>query len=850
VCFGVALAALGLFEAGGLAKAAGPAAGGTAASGPAEAGPYVRAQSTTSSTTRQALTSARAILDQHCVSCHGGASPQAGLALDKLDPARVEGDAEKWEKVIAKLGARAMPPAGRPRPDEATYERLVASLATPLDAAAAARPDPGRTVIHRLNRVEYVNAIRDLLALDIDGRSLLPADDSGYGFDNIAAVLAVSPALLERYMIAAGKISRLAIGDPAMRPAMQTYSLRTTLVQEDRMGEELPFGTRGGLAVSHYFPVSGDYQFKIRLQRTHASQIRGLQEPNDIEVRIDRQRVKLFTVGGDGPRDPWSAVPSASFYEQSADDILELRVNVKAGTHLVSVAFPKKGGLQEGILEPRLSVATYEYAGDRDSAMGVATLQVSGPFGATEAGDTPSRQRIFTCKPASAADEEPCARTILTTLGRRAYRRPLTAADVDTLMKFYRSGSAGAIEPGPKGPGLQIDGRFEAGIELALRAILVDPDFLFRAERPANNDVGAGFLTAEASAKAVSRPNSTNGAAFRISQIELASRLSFFLWSSIPDDELLDVAIAGKLADRAMLERQVTRMLADRRANALVTNFGGQWLQVRNLREKAPDPGAFPEFDENLREAFQRETELFLDSQIRENRGVADLLTADYTFLNERLARHYGIPQVYGSHFRRVTLADKTRSGLLGHGSILSVTSYPNRTSPTLRGKWLLENVLGAPPPPPPPNVPSLEEASAAKPTSVRQRMEQHRANAVCASCHAPMDPLGLALENFDGIGRWRARDGNLAIDASASLPDGAAFEGPAGLRNHLMTRKSRFAQTVAEKLLTYALGRGIEYYDAPAVRRIVRDAARQDYRWSAIILGIVQSTPFQMRRS
>jgi mono/diheme cytochrome c family protein len=829
VCFGVALAAVALLQAGGPPKGAGP-----------DAGPYVQTQapapSSSSSTPRQGLTSARAVLDQYCVTCHSGAAPQAGLALDKLDPARVEGDAEAWEKVIAKLGARAMPPAGRPRPDEATYERLITSLAAPLDAAAAARPDPGRTVIHRLNRVEYVNAIRDLLALDIDGRSLLPADDSGYGFDNIASVLAVSPALLERYMIAAGKISRLAIGDPAMRPAMQTYSLRTTLLQEDRMGEDLPFGTRGGLAVSHFFPVSGEYVLKIRLQRTHASQIRGLQEPNDIEVRIDRQRVKLFTVGGDGPRDPWSAVPSASFYEQSADDQLEMRVNVKAGTHVVSVAFPKKGGLQEGILEPRLSVATYEYAGDRDSAMGVATLQVSGPFGATEAGDTPSRQRIFTCKPSTAAgqaavdNDERCARTILTTLARRAYRRPLTATDSDALLKFYRSGRAGGIEPGPKGPGLHADGSFEAGIELALRAILVDPDFLFRAERPANSPA--------------------NRAAFRVSQIELASRLSFFLWSSIPDDELLDAAIAGKLADRATLERQVTRMLADRRASALVTNFGGQWLQVRNLREKAPDPGAFPDFDENLREALQRETELFLDSQIRENRSVADLLTADYTFLNERLARHYGIPQVYGSHFRRVAVADKTRAGLLGHGSILAVTSYPNRTSPTLRGKWLLENVLGAPPPPPPPNVPSLEEASAEKPTSVRQRMEQHRTNAVCASCHAPMDPLGLALENFDGIGRWRARDGNLAIDASASLPDGATFDGPAGLRSHLLTRKSRFAETVTEKLLTYALGRGLEYYDAPAVRRIVRDGARQDHRWSAIILGIVQSTPFQMRRS
>jgi hypothetical protein len=623
-------------------------------------------------------------------------------------------------------------------------------------------------------------------------------------------------------MIAAGTISRMAIGDPSIRPATKVYSLRSTLLQEDRMSEDLPFGTRGGIAVRHYFPTSGEYLIKIRLQRTHASQIRGLGHPNEIEVRVDRRRVKSFTVGGDGPRDPWSAVPSASAYEQTADDGLEVRIPVVAGTHLIGVAFPKRDGLAEGILDPQLSVATYEYAGDRDSVMSVATLQISGPHPSTSSGQagtasaelkaTPSQRRIFLCRPTRSADEDACARTILTTLARRAYRRPVSSADLAPLMQFYSDG--------------RTPGTFESGIELALRALLVDPDFLFRVERTPER-VAAGT-------------------AYRLSSIELASRLSFFLWSSIPDDELLDLAIANKLGEPATLERQVLRMLGDDRARALVTNFSGQWLQTRNLRDKTPDPGAFPEFDENLREAFQEETDLFIESQIRANRSVADLLTASYTFLNERLARHYGIPNVYGSQFRRVTLDDPRRAGLLTHGSVLTVTSYPNRTSPTLRGKWVLENVLGAPPPAPPPNVPSLEDASPHRPTTVRERMEQHRANAVCASCHAPMDPLGLALENFDGVGRWRSTEAGAPIDASAGLPDGSTVDGPKGLRTHLLARKARFADTVTQKLLTYALGRGLEYYDAPAVRKIVRDAARQDYRWSAVILGIVQSTPFQ----
>jgi mono/diheme cytochrome c family protein len=763
----------------------------------------------------ESVPSDRALIDKYCVSCHNGRLKTAGLALDGLDISSPGENAATWEKVVKKLRSGTMPPAGRPRPDPATYAALATSLETALDRAAAAHPNPGRPPLHRLNRAEYTNAIRDLLALDIDGRSLLPPDDSGYGFDNIADVLSISPALLEQYMNAAGKISRLAIGDASMRPVVETYNLRPTLLQDDRMGEDLPFDTRGGMAVRHYFPVDGEYQLKIRLRRTHSNQIRGLGEPNQIEVRLDRARVKEFTVGGEGPRNPWGAVASASLYEQTADDGLELRLRVNAGSRLITVAFPRKSGVPEGVLEPRLSVGTYEFAGDRDSYMSVATVQITGPYNGTTPKDTPSRRRIFVCSPSGAQDEDACAKKILTTLARRAFRRPVTDRDLDPLVEFYRRGRA--------------KGSFEAGIELALRTVLVDSDFLFRAERAR---VGVP------------------GSVHRLSDIELASRLSFFLWSSIPDDQLLELAERGTLSSPTVLRQQVARMLADDRSAALIGNFVGQWLHLRNMATVTPDPDEFPEFDENLREAMQRETELFVESQLREDRSVVDLLSADYTFLNERLARHYGVPNVYGSHFRRVTLTDPTRRGLLGQGSILTVTSYANRTAPTIRGKWMLENLLGAPPPPPPPNVPSLEEATPGKHTSVRERLEQHRKNAVCASCHAPMDPLGLALENFDAIGKWRTRDGNTTIDPSGGLPDGSTFSGPAGVRQLLLGRREQFVSTVAEKLLTYAMGRGLEYYDAPAVRAIMREAAPSDYHWSSLILAIVKSTPFQMRRS
>jgi hypothetical protein len=758
---------------------------------------------------------ARATFDRYCVTCHNQKRPTADLALDVLDLADINANAPTLEKVAARLRSRTMPPVGLPRPGRSTYDAVAGHIESALDAHAAAHPDPGRSVIHRLNRAEYANAVRELLAIDIDVRSLLPADDSGYGFDNISDVLSLSPALLERYMSAAAKISRLAVGDVAMRPVVQTYSVPQTLLQRDRMSERLPFGTRGGTSVRHYFPVDGEYEISIRLQRTHASQIRGLGEPNEIELRLDRRRVRQFTVGGDGPRDPWSAVPSASPYEQTADHGLSARLAIAAGSHDIAVTFPKKSGMPEGVREPQLSVATYEYAGDRDEPMGVATIDISGPFAAAGTGETPSRRRIFVCRPAREADEESCATEILSTLARRAYRRPVLPADVAGLLNFYRAGRRG--------------GGFDSGIELAVRSILVDPDFLFRVERD---------------------PRSLQaGALYRVSDLELASRLSLFLWSTIPDDELLELAERGRLSDAAVLRRQVERMLADPRANTLVTNFAGQWLHLRNMSSVTPDPEAFPEFDENLREAMRRETEMFLEHQIRANRGVGELLTADYTFLNERLARHYGVSGVWGSQFRRVVLDDPARRGLLGHGSILTVTSYANRTSPTLRGKWVLENLLAAPPPAPPPNVPSLDEGTASDGLTVRERLEQHRQNPVCASCHAQMDPFGLALENFNAVGKWRARDGQASIDTATGLPDGSSFEGAAGLRTLLAEQPDRFAAAVTEKLLTYALARGVEHHDRPAIRRILRDAKPGGYTWSSLILGIVQSTPFQMRR-
>jgi mono/diheme cytochrome c family protein len=773
----------------------------------------------------QTLEWQRDFLDQYCVACHNDRAQMAGLTLQTVALQRVghpaQDDAVVWEKVIRKLRAQSMPPVGRRRPEPAAYERMASWLEGTIDASAAATPNPGRPVVHRLNRAEYTNAIRDLLALDIDGREWLPADDSGYGFDNIADVLSLSPSLLERYMIAAAGISQIAVGDPALRPTRKTYRTRPTFIQEGRMSDDLPFGSRGGLSVKHYFPVDGEYRVKIRLQRTHANQIKGLSEANTVEVRLDRERFTTFTVGGDGVINPWGAVMAASAYEQTADEGLEFSLDVVAGTRTIGVTFPEKRGLSEGVLEPRLSSASYEFAGDRDASMAVDSIEISGPYDGVRPDETPSRSRIFTCTPvgeAGTAEQTACATEILATLARGAFRRPVDEGDVEILLGFYRTGQA--------------EGGFDRGIQKALRALLVDPEFLFRidtAGEPAGTEPGA---------------------AYPITDIELASRLAFFLWSSIPDDELLTLAEQRRLSEPEVLEAQIRRMVDDPKSSALVENFGGQWLYLRNLPGVRPDPDAYPEFDDNLRDAFRTETELFLDSQLRADKSVVDLLTADYTFVNARLAEHYGMAGVHGNHFRRVPLGDGLRSGLLGHGSILTATSYPNRTSPTLRGKWMLENLLGAPPPAPPPNVPDLADSDVVSPRSVRERLEAHRANPVCASCHAQMDPLGLALEQFDAIGGVRTHDGESPIDASATLPDGSSFEGPNGVREHLLDQPDRFVSSLTEKLLTYALGRGLEAYDAPAVRRIVRSAEVEQYRWSALVRGIVESVPFRMRRS
>ena len=772
----------------------------------------------------------RAVLDRYCVSCHNGQLRTAGLLLDAMEVEQVGEHAEAWEKVVRKLRARAMPPAGRPRPDMATYGAVAEVLETALDRTAAADPNPGRTTTHRLNRTEYANAIRDLLGLEVDGRALLPPDDADLGFDNMADILSMSPALLDRYLSAARKISRLALGDPSGEPTTETYTVPTLRFQDQRMSEDLPFGSRGGIAFRHHFPLDAEYDITIRLQRQLYGYIRGLHRPQQLEVRLDGRRVALFSIGGARgtapPQTFTGTVPGDREWEEytlHGDEDLEFRVPAPAGPRVLGVSFIQGRSERDGVLQPRATAKTLAIAERWSSPSeqpeaAVEQVVIAGPFDATGPGDTPTRRRILLCQPAGAADEKPCARKILSAVARRAFRRPLTPPDVDGLLAFYEAARR--------------DGGFESGIRRGVESILVDPEFLFRIERdPAE------------SAAARAHP---------ISEIELASRLSFFLWSSIPDDELLDAAAGGELRDPAVLERQVRRMLADPRARALVDGFAMQWLGLRRLQSVVPAPDLFPEFDDNLREAFEQETRLFVGSQLREDRSVLDLLRADYTFANERLARHYGIPNVYGSRFRKVTFDDGIRGGLLGQGSILTATSYPTRTSPVLRGNWVLEHILGAPPPPPPPDVPALpDRGEGGQLASVRERLEQHRENPVCASCHARMDPLGFALEHFDAIGKWRAAgEAGTAIDARGVFPDGTEFDGLAGLKTVLLSEHEQFVQTVAEKLTTYALGRGVQYYDMPAIRRIIREAADDDYTWSSLVLGIVRSMPFQMRRT
>ena len=734
-----------------------------------------------------AAVSPQEVVTKYCVTCHNEKLRTAGLLLDKADIGHPANDLALWEKVIRKLRTREMPPPKMPRPDDVTYDSLAAYLENTLDQAAAARPNPGRPSVYRLNRPQYGNAIHDLFSLDVDTASLLPADDSGYGFDNIGDVLTVSPVLLEKYLSAAASISRLAVGDPSISPTSADYEIRPDTVQTERETIDLPIGSRGGISIRHYFPLDAEYAIKVRLQRgKDGTTIVGGGELRQLDVRLDGTRLKLFTLGG----------------ENASDDGLEVRAPVKAGPHLVAATFLKDTVKPEGILDTAINQAFFE---------GVGTVSVAGPFAAKGPGDTPSRRKVFICRPSAPQDEQACATKIITNVARRAYRRPINSDEIPALLAPYKASRKNAS--------------FEEGIRLALQRILVSPYFLFRVESDP-----AGIAS---------------GAAYRVSDIELASRLSLFLWSTIPDDELLNVAQRGKLKEPAVLEQQVKRMLADSRANTLVSNFINQWLYLRNMESVLPDPAAFPGFDENLRDALAKETDLFFQSMLREDRSVLDLLRADYSFLNERLARHYGIPGIQGSEFRRVPLTDEARKGILGKGSILTVTSYPNRTSPTLRGKWLLENLLGSPPPPPPPNVPSLREEQDVRGLTMRQRMELHQSNPACTSCHSRMDPLGYALEHFDGLGRSRDN-----IDSLGILPDGTKVDGPVGLRNVLLSKKDQFVLTVTERLLTYALARGVEPFDMPAIRKIVRNAAANDYRWSSLIMGVVNSVPFQMRRA
>jgi mono/diheme cytochrome c family protein len=749
----------------------------------------------------------RRLLDQYCVTCHNERLKTAGLTLDQIDISRPRGEPEVWEKVVRKLRRGIMPPANMPQPPEADRHALLTWLETELDAASAARPNPGRTeTLRRLNRTEYQNVIRDLLALDIDAAALLPPDESGHGFDNVT-VSDLPPTLLDRYISAAQKISRLAIGRTEASPQSDVVRVAPDLTQEDQL-PGLPIGTRGGVLVSYTFAETGEYDFQVWLARNLEGAVAGLREARTHEMilLVDRAPVATFTIQR-----------SADGDDTVVDRDLKSRVAVSAGPHELAVTFVKEGSsLLESARQPLQS--RFNDRRHPRSTPAIDQISVTGPYAARAGGNTPSRRRLFACQPAGNHHEDQCATTILTTLMRRAYRRPISKTDLEAAMAFYREGRA--------------DGDFEAGIGRALSAVLISPEFLFRVETDPRKIPADGV--------------------YRVSDLELASRLSFFLWSSIPDDELLDAAVRGTLSRPAELEKQTRRMLADRRSFNLASNFAGQWLRLRNLEAVNPDARQFPDFDDNLRQAFRRETELFVDSVLREDRSVLDLIKTDYTFLNERLARHYRIPGVYGSRFRRVTLTpDSNRGGLLRQGSVLSVTSFATRTSPVIRGVWVLSNLFGAPPPPPLPDVPSLVENPIAANLPMRERLAAHRNNAVCATCHRTIDPAGFSLESFNAIGQWRDHEGEgQPIDASGALPGGGNFRGVAGLEQALLSRPELFAATLTEKLLTFALGRGVEYYDAPAVRQIVRDSARDGYRCSSLILGIVKSVPFQNRRS
>ena len=774
--------------------------------------------------------SEQALVKQYCVTCHNARALTGGLSLEGLDPAEAASHSDVWENVIMKLRGGMMPPVGMPRPDEATLQGFAASLERRIDAQALKSPDPGHKPIHRLNRTEYRNAVRDLLGLEVDVMDLLPADDESHGFDNIAGVLRVSSSLLEQYLTAARRVSSVAVGTDT-EVVRLAYRVPPDDSQQDEV-DGLGLGTRGGLRFRHNFPQDAEYELATSLMRNFHGYITGLEFAHRVEVTIDGEQVFSAQVGG-----PADLLASDRNMSAAADDIherLKTRVRVAAGPHHVGVTFYRRNRAASD--EPLQLHERHHDLQDMNGLPIVEQVIVTGPFNPTGPGDTPSRRRIFSCRPAAgppgggtrpSASDEGCAREILTRLARLAYRRPVTADDLDPLMDLYAVGR-------------KEGSTFDAGIEQALRLILASPKFLFRVETPPTAAKGTPL-----------RRSGRPGGIGRVSDLELASRLSFFLWSSIPDDDLLKLAEQGRLDEPAVLQAQVERMLKDSRARALVDNFAGQWLRLRNLRSHTPIARDFPNFDNELREAFRNETELFFGSIVREDRSVLDLLNADYTYVNERLARHYGIPNVYGSHFRRVTVQQDARRGLLGQGSILTVTSYPNRTSPVLRGKWVLENILGTPPPAPPQDVPDIEENHpGAEARSLRARLEAHRRNPTCASCHRVMDPLGFALENFDGLGQWREKEPGGAIDPTGQLANGTKIDGPVALRKAVLERPEMFVRTLTEKLMTYGLGRGIEPEDRPLVRDVARQAAARDYRWSAIVLGIVRSAPFQMKKA
>ncbi len=739
------------------------------------------------------------------------------MSFDGVKVAEAGLHSEVFEKALVKLHGGMMPPQGMPRPDEATMNAFIVALENTLDAQAKQRPDPGIKPVHRLNRTEYGNAVRDLLDIEVDVADLLPADDESYGFDNIAGVLRISPSLLEQYLAAAHKISSLAVGtDTDLIRA--GYRIPPDDSQEDHV-EGLPLGTRGGLRFRHQFPQDAEYQFSVFLLRNIVGYMTGLEFPHQLEISIDGERVFMVQVGGEA--DNLASDRNMSDTANKIDQRLKTKVKVSAGPHMVGVTFVRRNAAESD--EPLQPHERNHDLQDMNGLPLIDHVNVTGPYNPSGPGDTPSRRRVFSCNPpppkAPAGEarqqcrQTACARTILSTIARRAYRRPVTEDDLTPIMAIYAEGRK--------------KGNFEHGIEQGLRLVLANPKFIFRTESsPANGTT-------------------------RVSDIELASRLSFFLWSSIPDDTLLTLAAQNRLSQPAVLTQQVQRMLADPKSRALVDNFASQWLMLRNLKGHIPTPGDFPNFDNELRQAFRTETEMFVESIIKEDRSVLDLLNANYTFVNERLARHYGIPNIYGSHFRRVTLKGEERRGLLGQGSILTVTSYPNRTSPVLRGKYILENILGTPPSPPPPNVDTvLENKQGEEPKSVRALLEQHRRNPTCASCHRVMDPLGFALENFDGVGEWRVKEVGGAVDPTGQLGNGAPIDGPAGLRKAILKQPEMFVRTLTDKLMTYGLGRGVEHKDKPMVRGIARDAATQNYRFSSIVLGIVKSAAFQMKKA